>query len=91
MELNENIHSEKVKAGTYSLFTIPEKGEWTIILNKDTDVWGAYGYNEKNDVARVKAKTASLSDAVENFAITFSGENMVIAWDKTKVEIPIKD
>src|SRR5690606_15950790 len=39
-----------VKAGTYSLFTIPEKGEWTIILNPELKQWGSYGYD------KIKAK-----------------------------------
>jgi len=82
---------KKVKAGTYSLFTIPEKEEWTIILNSDTDVWGAYSYNEKNDVVRFKVKTAKTDQTVEYFTITFAEENMVLAWDNTKVEISIED
>ena len=43
---------EKVKAGTYSLFTIPGEKEWTVILNSATNVWGAYSYDEAKDVVR---------------------------------------
>ncbi len=82
---------KKIKAGTYSLFSIPEKDEWTIVINSDTDIWGAYGYNEKNDVARFTVKTAKTAEAVENFAITFEANKMILAWENTKVEIAIED
>ena len=35
-----------IKAGTYTLFTIPGEKTWTIIINKDINVWGSYFYNE---------------------------------------------
>ena len=42
-----------VKAGTYSLFTIPGDKEWTVILSTDLNVWGSYFYEKANDVARI--------------------------------------
>ncbi|WP_432712637.1 DUF2911 domain-containing protein, partial [Pedobacter sp.] len=44
------IGKKAIKAGTYSLFAIPNKDSWTIILNSQTDRWGAYTYNESMDV-----------------------------------------
>lgn len=84
-----------VKAGTYTLFVLATESKWTIILNKDTDVWGAYTYNAANDVARTEVAVGSVAEAVEAFAITFvkgdkGNATMVMAWDKTKVEVPIK-
>lgn len=86
---------KKVKAGTYSLFTIPGEKEWTIILNTDLDYWGAYSYKAKNDVIRVTAVSSKLDNIVENFTIQFEskGENqavMKLAWDQTVVELPFK-
>jgi hypothetical protein len=43
-----------VPAGTYTLYTIPGKDEWTIIINSKLDTWGPYEYEEAKDVARVK-------------------------------------
>ncbi len=81
-----------VKAGTYSLFTIPGEKEWTIILNSDLDLWGAYSYKESNDVARMTVPVGSTDSTVEAFSIAFykPGDNvhMVLAWDNTKVEVP---
>ncbi len=89
------IQGNKVKAGTYSLFAIPTATEWTIILNKDLDFWGAYSYNKENDVLRVSVPTKKTDEVVENFSIQcVKGSNdkeitMKMAWDMTLVEVPI--
>ena len=89
------IKGEKVSAGTYSLFAIPGEKEWTIIFNSDLDYWGAYSYNEKNDVARISVPPLESAETVENFAIRFSkngssGAVMRMGWDKTMVEVPME-
>ena len=89
------IQGKKVKAGTYSLFAIPTATEWTIILNKDLDFWGAYSYNKDNDVLRISVPTKKTDEVVENFSIQcIKGSNdkettMKMAWDMTLVEVPI--
>ncbi|GJM30765.1 MAG: hypothetical protein DHS20C17_34000 [Cyclobacteriaceae bacterium] len=88
------ISGNDLKAGTYSLFTIPEEKEWTIIINSDLDYWGAYSYNKDHDVFRVKVPVKSLSETVEAFSIRFEdlGNNtavMRLGWDKTVAEVPI--
>jgi hypothetical protein len=50
----------KVKAGTYTLYAIPEKESYTIIISKDLNVWGSYYYKETNDVARLKFQLLKL-------------------------------
>lgn len=83
-----------VKAGTYSLYAIPEKTEWTLIFNSKLDTWGAYEYDESKDVARVKVAAGKSDSEVEAFTITFDGKeanaSMVIAWENTMVKIPLK-
>ena len=49
---NIQINGTLLKAGTYSLFTIPQKDSWTIIINSEVGLWGAYNYNSKLDVMR---------------------------------------
>ncbi|MGB5497624.1 MAG: DUF2911 domain-containing protein [Maribacter sp.] len=82
-----------VKAGTYSLFTIPGEGEWTVILNSNLNQWGAYSYDKKADVARVSASTSSDSESMDAFSIAFKevdgGAHLVMAWGTTRVAIPI--
>ncbi|ETN96808.1 Protein of unknown function [Zhouia amylolytica] len=82
-----------VKAGTYTLYTIPGANDWTIILNNDTDVWGAYSYKEANDVARITVPVAQGNESLEAFSIAFKKEDdnkidMVLGWDTTRVAIP---
>ena len=82
----------KVAAGTYSLFTIPGDSEWTIIINKDLNVWGAYFYKEDNDVARLTVPTTSVKDSLEAFSIAFekadNGTHMHLGWGTTRVAVP---
>ena len=81
-----------VKAGTYSLFTIPGEKEWTIILNSDLDSWGAYSYDESKDIARITVPVSKASQTIEAMGIGFKavdkGYHMVIGWDDTYVEVP---
>lgn len=81
-----------VKAGTYSLFTIPGEKEWTFILNSELKQWGAYKYNEikGKDVLKVTAPATTVGAAVEKLTITLPAGKLVLEWDKTKVEVAVK-
>lgn len=83
-----------LKAGTYSLYTIPDKTEWTIIFNSKLDTWGAYNYDETKDVARIKVPAGKTESEVEHFTIMFDGKDatavMILAWENTMVKIPLK-
>ncbi|MFY0713946.1 DUF2911 domain-containing protein [Seonamhaeicola sp. NFXS20] len=81
------IGGKLVSAGEYSLFTIPGEKEWTIIISKDINVWGAYSYNKANDVIRVSAPV-SKGEMLEAFSITFTEGNMHLGWGTTRVTVP---
>jgi len=88
------IQGKAVKAGTYSLFIIPDATEWTLILNTDLDYWGAYSYNISNDVLRVNSPVKQSDVTIENFSIQMTKANdkeaiLKFAWDTTLVEVPI--
>ena len=87
-----NLNGTKIKAGSYSLLTIPGEKEWTIILNSDLNIWGSYYYNEKNDVARITVPTTYASNSLEAFSIVLDGEDgniiMHIGWDTLRVSVP---
>jgi len=87
------IGGKNIAAGTYSLFAIPNQDKWVIIINKQTDRWGAYTYDEKKDVVRIEVPVKPLATALESLSITFtpmaSGANLIIGWDKTSVEVPV--
>lgn len=93
-ESDVTIDGKKVAAGTYGLFTIPTKGDWTIILNKTAEQWGAYNYNEADDVLRFTVPSKKLSDKVETFTISFDNVTtrsfeVNLAWEKTKVSFEV--
>ncbi len=81
-----------IGSGTYTLFTIPGLKEWVIILNTDLHQWGAYGYDKVKDKNAVKEQVSvtTMSDVVEQFTITIKNDFIVLEWDKTRVEIPVK-
>jgi hypothetical protein len=87
------IGDTKIPAGSYSLFAIPEKDKWTIIINKDVDMWGAYAYDESKNIVKVTVPVKPVSNVIEALSIAFttqnSAANLVIGWDKTTVEVPI--
>lgn len=88
------IGGKKIKAGTYSLFAIPNKDKWTIIINKQVDKWGAFTYDETKDVVRTDVNVKSLEKPLEVLSVTFTtqatGANLVIGWDHSTVELPIR-
>lgn len=86
--------SADVKAGTYAMFAIPEKsGMWKVVLNTDTEQWGAGNYDEAKNVATVDAKAVA-GNFHETFTIGFSNITnnsavVVMMWDKTMVEVGV--
>ena len=89
------IQKDTLAAGTYSLFTIPNKKEWTIIFNTQLGQWGAYNYHKSSDVLRIDVPTQKIKETIyEPFTIAFEQKNevanMCLFWDDTKVAIPIQ-
>lgn len=90
------FNGTEVPAGTYALFSIPERGDWTVIINKVSGQWGSYAYDAKNDVARVKATPVPLAQPVETFAISFSdlanasSATLNLAWENVRVPIKLE-
>ena len=89
------IGSILLRAGTYSLFTIPEKEKWTIIINSEVGLWGSYNYNSKLDVFRFDAPVHHIDKPLyEVFTVQIVQQNnvadLLILWDDTKISIPIK-
>jgi hypothetical protein len=86
------VGGKAVKAGKYSLLSIPGKSEWEIILAKpETSV---FNYKAENEITRFTAKSTTLPMNVESFMILFGAQtsnsvNMSLIWENTEVEFPI--
>ncbi|MEO6405967.1 MAG: DUF2911 domain-containing protein [Ferruginibacter sp.] len=91
---NVKINDVKIKKGRYTLYTIPTAGKWTIIVNKENDIWGSFRYDEKKDVVRVDVPVQNLGEPAESFFILFdkinaTSFNLIAGWDNAKVVLPI--
>ena len=89
------LNSAALPAGTYELFTIPGKTEWTVIAHKHMSQWGSYAYDVKNDVARFTVTPTTLANSVESLSIGFSdlrseSATLFISWEKTRVPVKIE-
>jgi len=83
---------KKIAAGTYTLFAIPNKTEWTIILNSKLGQWGAYGYEKvkEQDVLKTTVPVKNLDNVVEQFTITVTDNHLTLQWDKTSAIVPME-
>ncbi|MDN5201737.1 DUF2911 domain-containing protein [Fulvivirgaceae bacterium BMA10] len=87
-----------LKAGKYSIYTVPGEEEWTVAFNEKLDYWGRsiFGspFDPDLDVLRVKVPIQDIPEVVEQFTIDFEDDNgivkMLFIWDKTKVVLPIE-
>ncbi|WP_435354985.1 DUF2911 domain-containing protein [Emticicia sp. SJ17W-69] len=91
---NIQIGENALPAGTYTLFSIPDKEKWTIILNSELGQWGDFTYNASNNVLTYEASISKNTDIYEGFTIQFEdkngGFNMYLLWDDIKVNVPIQ-
>ena len=87
------IGGKKINRGRYTLYAIVNESSWTIIINKETDTWGSFKYDAKKDVLRVEVPMQKTDAVIESLAMLFektiSGCNLTIAWDNTKVSLPV--
>lgn len=87
------IGGKKILKGKYTLYALINPTEWTMILNKETDTWGAFKYDEKKDVLRTPVPVQKTAEPVEAFSIYFdkttNGMNLNVAWDTVQVSLPI--
>ena len=92
------IEGQPLKAGKYSLHTIPGREEWTVIFNSDDGQWGSFTYDAKKDVLRVKTKPQTVAENQEwlNYSIDPVNESSArvnIRWEKLTVPftVSVKD
>jgi hypothetical protein len=95
------VGGKTVPAGTYTLFTIPNEGKWTLIISKTTKndkggpLWGTNYAGEAQDLARTDMKVSSLPAAVENFTIALdklgNGASLRMDWETTRASVEISE
>ena len=82
---------KEVKKGTYSIFTIPQEKEWTVILNSQAKQKGASEYeaNKDKNVVEVTVPVQKNSSVQEAFLISLEKKDLVFTWDEVKVMVPL--
>lgn len=91
---NVKIGGKAVPKGRYTIYVLPTEKNWTFIINKDTDCWGAFKYDSKKDVARVDVPVEKTQSPLELLTLSFektsNGCGLSVAWDSTKALLPIQ-
>jgi len=88
--------NDTLKAGSYSIFTVPNKDAWTIFFYGDTENWGTpENWEDKEVMVKTTAKVGSLSQVQQSFTIGFNnvqmdGAELTMSWDNTIVIVPFK-
>ena len=93
-DTNVVVGGKKIAAGTYALLTIPGKTEWTVILNRDTTLYGTAAYDPKKDVARfvtVPAKTQRFYETL-NFDIEIlpNDARIYLTWTDIQISFDVE-
>lgn len=95
LETNKDllIENNLIKAGKYGFFTIPNKDNWTVILNKNWKQHGKDEYDEKDDVLRFKVKPKFSEEITEQLIyrvkkINGSQGTVSLSWEKTTISFP---
>ncbi|MEE8368806.1 MAG: DUF2911 domain-containing protein, partial [Thermoanaerobaculia bacterium] len=88
------IEGRPLAEGSYALYTIPGEGAWTIIFSRNTELWGAFGYNLEDDALRVSVEPRPAEHA-ESFTIEFAdvtGHSAILTllWERLAVPIRIE-
>ncbi|MBK6834635.1 MAG: DUF2911 domain-containing protein [Bacteroidetes bacterium] len=89
------VEGNDVKAGTYAIYSVPDKDMWEIMLYKDLTMGGdVSSYKKEDEVLRFKVKSSALASNVETFTInvadvTSSKANIEIQWEKTRVAFSV--
>ena len=83
-----SIEGKPLPAGKYALYSIPGKSTWTLIFYKNTTLWGAIGYDQKDDVFRIQVPALKPKKSVETFQIDFgditdTGSTVSLSWEKS--------
>ena len=88
------VGGQKVAAGSYSIFTIPNPKEWVVIFNSDTTLYGTYDYDYHKDAARFVVVPSVTSRFYEtlNFDIELQQHDarVYLSCDNTEVNFPIE-
>lgn len=88
------IAGKQIDTGSYAIYTIPGKTEWTIIINKGYNNPGVEGYEQSQDVIRFTVPVKNVNHSAETFTIQFADVQaekcqVVLHWGNAFVNFPV--
>lgn len=89
------LEGNAVAAGTYALYSVPNKDSWEIMLYKDLKMGGdVASYKKEDELIRFTVKPKNLNDKVETFSIdmanmTSSSVDIQLVWEQTRVSFNV--
>lgn len=94
-DANLTVGGKDVPAGSYTIFTVPNADQWTLVISKKTGEWGTDYPGEKEDLARVPMNVSKTAAPVENFTIAFDSKGssctMNFDWESTRAGVEIAE
>ena len=91
-EGNLEMGGLKLPAGSYSIWTLPDEKQWTLIINRETGQFHL-NYDASQDFGRMPMKLKTLPSPVETFKIDVrsGGGNkgaLALLWETTEASVP---
>jgi len=87
------VGGQKVPAGSYTIFTVPEASQWSLVISKKTGEWGTDYPGPSEDLARIPMTVSKTSGPVENFTISFdqggSKCTLNMDWENTRASVDV--
>jgi len=88
------VNGKNLKSGRYGFFTFPTNDKWILIFNKEADQWGAFEYNEAEDVLRIEVTPEEgYFQEWLDYTVTKTSKNTAIVkleWEKLKVPFTVE-
>jgi len=84
-----SLDGKNIPAGKYAFFVIPNKDEWTIVLNK-TIAWGTYSYKEEEDVVRFNVPAKKTEESIERLTFKVKEGKVGLMWDNAMASFKVK-
>jgi hypothetical protein len=89
---NVTVGGKSVPAGSYTIFTVPNQNNWTLIVNKKTGEWGIPYKYEADELVRVGMRVSQTASSVENFTIAFDQAcTLSVSWENTQASVNIAE
>jgi len=87
------IHNKSVPKGKYIMYCIPQRDQWTIVLNSNVHSWGLT-FDTSKDLFNFSIPAEIKNQSIEYFSMVFqptsTGADLVMAWDDVEARLPIK-